>query len=467
MAEGSIDEARELFRSGRHEEAIRRVADVLQTDPEQVDARFFLGQLALLRSMYNDAITNFERVIAVEPTHLEAWGGAARAYQFRYHATCHKNPEARADLAAAIAAFRRAADLAPDPVEYLEELWLALGNYGQAMEGSEALRRADEFRATAPAYAELRSLGLRFLLSAPTPRNPSRLGFPSGNVGIGHISFLDMYAKLEQLGWIERKRTIVLAPREKVVNFAFLEYFKDYFSIVTDPVLIAALTPLAERLDRNISFSVQVRDQYLPAGFAVAAAERQWRAEGRPPLLRLQEDHRRRGWEALVRHGIPGDAWWVCLHVRERGFHGDQSGNEMNNCEINTYLPAIESITRRGGWVFRMGDPSMRPLPKMSRVVDYVHTDLRSDWMDVFLCAACRFFLGSGSGLAFVPHCFGVPFLLTNCIPLVGGCPFSPNALFLPKLLRRTVGAEVLSFAQMIASVPTAVQGAIYRQQGL
>ena len=52
----------------------------------------------------------------------------------------------------------------------------------------------------------------------------------------------------------------------------------------------------------------------------------------------------------------------------------------------------------RGAWCLRMGDPSMRPMPRAPRVIDYAHSAIRSDWMDVFLCARCRFFIGNTSG---------------------------------------------------------------------
>ena len=70
-----------------------------------------------------------------------------------------------------------------------------------------------------------------------------------------------------------------------------------------------------------------------------------------------------------------------------------------------------------GGWVIRMGDPSMVALPSMPNVLDYCHSDLRADWMDVFIAAHCRFMIGTSSGPAYVPPLYGVPSVLTNWWP--------------------------------------------------
>lgn len=98
----------------------------------------------------------------------------------------------------------------------------------------------------------------------------------------------------------------------------------------------------------------------------------------------------------------PGD-WFVCVHCREAGFHKDSS-DRRNNVSIETYFPAIQEIVKKGGWVIRLGDSSMTPLPKMEKVIDYPFSEFKSPVMDIYLIQNCRFYFGQNSGIMDVAY---------------------------------------------------------------
>jgi putative glycosyltransferase (TIGR04372 family) len=104
------------------------------------------------------------------------------------------------------------------------------------------------------------------------------------------------------------------------------------------------------------------------------------------------------GYEHL-KIGVPENSWFVCLHVRGSGFRNDKGRRDYRNPSILNYIPAIKKITSRGGWVVRMGDNTMKPLPSMKNVIDYPFTRYKSDFMDLCLIQNCRFFIGGQSGL--------------------------------------------------------------------
>jgi putative glycosyltransferase (TIGR04372 family) len=70
--------------------------------------------------------------------------------------------------------------------------------------------------------------------------------------------------------------------------------------------------------------------------------------------------------------------------------------------------------------------------------------------MDVYLLGACRFFIGTSSGPAYVPPLFGVPCVLTNWSP-AGQRPFNGRDIYIPKLYRAGHPARPLSFAEIMA----------------
>jgi putative glycosyltransferase (TIGR04372 family) len=162
----------------------------------------------------------------------------------------------------------------------------------------------------------------------------------------------------------------------------------------------------------------------------------------RPPLMKLEQDHAARGEAALRELGVPDGAWYVCVHTRERGYAlQDDDVHDYRNSAIETYLPAMREIVACGGWCVRMGEPSSPPLPPMPGIVDYRHSPLRSDWMDIFLPARCRFFLGNTSGLFLVSSIFGVPVALAHMAPMATAYALGPNDLSIPKLVADRTGA--------------------------
>ncbi len=464
--EATLEKAQQHHREGRLDQAVEIVGELLRRTPNDLDARFLLGQIAAERALLSEAISNFERVLMVAPDHLGALTGIADCHERQFHATCWNTTDAVRDMEAAAAYWKQALELDPQEPEHAQRLTMAHCYLGQFPEMVEAERYVADLLATSPMRALHRSLGIRFLLSSVS-QGPHKLGFIGGRPGMAHIGTLDLYAKLDALGWIEPKRTIVLAPEGRVANPCFLNYFSPYCSIVRDPRLIEALKPLVPLFDHVISESLYVRGRFMPSMEAIGRVAHQWSLEGRPPLVRLTEVHRERGWATLERLGIPRGAWFVGLHIRERGFYNDAVGNELNNCDVATYLPAIEEITRRGGWVVRLGDPSMSQVPTMERLFDYCHSEVRSDWMDVFLAASCRFFLGSGSGLYWVPLTFGVPAIITNAVPLGHGRPFTDRDLYLPKRYRRIRDQSLVGFGEAWQTVAHAFHGTVMRDRGI
>ena len=84
-----------------------------------------------------------------------------------------------------------------------------------------------------------------------------------------------------------------------------------------------------------------------------------------------------------------------------------------------------------------------------ANVIDYCRSDMRSDWMDIFLIARSRFMLGSASGPSFVPPLYGVPAVLTNWWP-PGMRPWHACDIFIPKMLRRLADGRYLTLSETL-----------------
>jgi putative glycosyltransferase (TIGR04372 family) len=256
----------------------------------------------------------------------------------------------------------------------------------------------------------------------------------------------DCYIKEGILGMRPRYNSIVLAPRGTVANEHMLNYWKRYdIKVIESPIACFLLAPLARNRFSGYD-ALKYAFDYNPA-----FVEIQKKYKGRPPLLKLTEADIERGWKLLKSLGMPKNAWFVCIHCREDGYLGDVDQSNRN-CDINNYLPAMESIVKKGGWVIRMGDPTMKNIPPMEHAIDYAHLEIKSDWMDIFLSASCRFFLGSNSGLCYVAYVFAVPSAIANFAPIGGTLPYGADDIAIPKLLWSVEKGRFLTFREAFDS---------------
>ena len=267
----------------------------------------------------------------------------------------------------------------------------------------------------------------------------------------GHLcSEIDVFLKMRELGWLPKMRPLFCLPGGRSANESLLNYWRKDVCVVTSPRLCERLSPLQLPLEYN-TYWVQIPEVPLHYGHAsFCIVQNVWERDGRAPVLTLTERHKRRGAEALKKLGVPEGCWFVTCHVRSFSLARERSGDiphssRCRDADLNTYRSAIQAITDRGGYVIRMGDPSMPKLDEMPRVIDYAHSPQREGWLDLYLLATSKFLLGTGSGPPGVATALGTPVLFTNVSP--PNCfPQSTRDIYVPKLLRPRTCTECIPF---------------------
>lgn len=271
--------------------------------------------------------------------------------------------------------------------------------------------------------------------------------------GLGRIGHLaaepDTFIKDGLLGLRRWYYGVIVSPRGTAANECLLDYWSRYVKVVRSPFWIWILS----RFNR-FSYIHYDLGRYTLAINETApsiAVQRAW--GNRPALLTLEQKHQREGRTQLAELGIAADAAFVCFHCREGGYSpSDEALHSFRNCNVDNYLLAVAELTKQGLWCIRMGDSTMRRLEPMERIIDYAHLDVRSDWMDVFLCASCKFFLGSPSGLSEVASVFGRSCGMANQAPLSTVLKFGANDVAIPKPLWSERDARYLSFREAFDS---------------
>jgi len=186
-----------------------------------------------------------------------------------------------------------------------------------------------------------------------------------------------------------------------------------------------------------------------------------------PPLIALSKADEQRGEVMLRQMGLSEGDWFVCVHNREVSSIPYAPYHSHRDCQIANCSLAIKRITERGGWVVRMGDPSMNKMDNLEKTIDYPHSQWRSAFADVYLVAKCRFFVGNTSGITNYARLFNVPCCLTNIIPLLH-IPINCGKVFIPKRIFSTQDGRYLTFREVVSSdLAMCTDAKIYDGRGL
>ncbi len=297
------------------------------------------------------------------------------------------------------------------------------------------------------------ALEILWILSLPLGVLVHLLGFRRLYVQTWHIGHLaadvDTFIKEQRLGLIRKRHHFFITARTGfVANQHLLNYWKKFIPVVLNPILAWILELMSRRWVMREDLS-----RYISKFFGTQEIFRintLW--DNRPPVLVLNAEDEVWGKQQLAQLGMKENQWFVCVHVREGSY---MPKNEIiqrhRNASIANAIPAMKEIVRRGGVCVRMGDPGMTPLPEIAGVIDYARHPLKSERLDVVLCAKARFFLGDTSGLFFVSTIFGVPVANANMIPVetlgVRECDLS-----IPKLLWSESLERYLTFDELLSS---------------
>lgn len=172
----------------------------------------------------------------------------------------------------------------------------------------------------------------------------------------------------------------------------------------------------------------------------------------KPPHLKFTSEDHYLAKASLEKLNIKPGTPFICLFLRSSAYNkGHPTWNyPERNVDINTYMKGCHALTEKGYIVLRMGKVVDDTIPSNNpRIIDYARSDARSDFMDIYLSAHCKFFITTGSGLDAIAQIFRVPMVYTNCFILPHISTWFPHYLFTSKHLKDRTG-RILSFKEQI-----------------
>ncbi len=235
------------------------------------------------------------------------------------------------------------------------------------------------------------------------------------------------------------RRTWRIFVGAKPVNRQLFDMWKRVLPVVESLGLSFACHAATDILTRCPTFELLPNDIWAHPAVA------------QQPVLAFTAAEERRGKALLRELGLGEAGWFVCFQARDPLYHNDvlKSGGDSGshrNCAIETFMPAVGEVTRRGGFAIRTGAAAERPVPETGnpRILDYTKR-ARSDFGDIYLGGRCRFLLAAATGSVHIPALFGIPVAMVNALPVMP-TPIGPRSLYLPKLLRDKSSGRILSF---------------------
>ena len=148
------------------------------------------------------------------------------------------------------------------------------------------------------------------------------------------------------------------------------------------------------------------------------------------PNLSFTEAEEVRGKKEIQQLGIPPDNPFICFHNRDSAFLDvikkdfNWQYHDWRDSSIQNYLCAAKEMTDRGCYAVRLGAKVNEIVnSKNPKIIDYTSNGMRTDFLDIYLSAKCRFIICSDTGMSFPSEVFKRPLVYVN---------WSPNPLRLP-----------------------------------
>ncbi len=132
------------------------------------------------------------------------------------------------------------------------------------------------------------------------------------------------------------------------------------------------------------------------------------------------------GRKMLKKFGLKDEDKFACLAVRDGAYqlkkisarYRDWTYHDFRHTDINKFILAAEELAKRGYYVFRMGVKVEKPfISNNPKIIDYANSNLRSDFMDIYLGAKCSFCITTDTGFQDLPCLFRKP-MAQLCVPV-------------------------------------------------
>ena len=197
--------------------------------------------------------------------------------------------------------------------------------------------------------------------------------------------------------------------------------------------------------------------------------------ECKQPNLTFTTEEEYFGENALQNLAIPPGKPFICFNTRDAAYLNtkmtgwDWSYHDYRNADIDNYIAAAEELVRRGYYAIRVGFVVEKKLTVSNpAIIDYATNGKRTEFLDIYLAAKCRFFICPEGGISVPPEIFRRPCVYVNWVPITRISPWVHCGLFIPKKFFLRHENRFLTFDEIINSeIGNVSDGKIFTEQGI
>jgi len=171
-----------------------------------------------------------------------------------------------------------------------------------------------------------------------------------------------------------------------------------------------------------------------------------------------EEEHK--GLCELARLGIPENAPFVCFHARDPSYldatypplttTGSWRYHDFRDSNIEDYLDAASMLVDRGYFALRTGAVVEKRLAAgRPNIIDYANMG-RTEFMDVYLGAKCKFYIVSTTGINAIPVAFRTPIAYVNWHAIQHAPTWDKNSLFIPMKIRSKKDGRIMGYREIL-----------------
>lgn len=164
-----------------------------------------------------------------------------------------------------------------------------------------------------------------------------------------------------------------------------------------------------------------------------------------------------RGKKEIQQLGIPPENPFICFHNRDSAFLNvlendvDWNYHNFRDSSILNYIPAAEEMTKRGCYAVRLGAEVNEIVDsKNPKIIDYSSNGIRTDFLDIYLSAKCRFILCSDTGISLPAEVFKRPLVYVNWTMTLRTPVYAAYGLVIFKKFYLKNKNQYMSFSEII-----------------